>query len=107
MPRNQGEELSASGVHLQALLNAYDDEQKGMPEEEKKAMNERVLSKEESFTVDQEEAGQRRAAVRVSELFEKPVGDAAKDVESLEDAANESGSESLNRLVDLLKRKED
>lgn len=99
-------ELSPEGVNLKALLAAYDEARKGMTEEEKKAMNQRIVSGEQSFSITPEEAERRRAAVRIAELEGKTVEGGQEDVEALEEAAKKLKAPGISNLLKVLGRDE-
>ena|SRR5687767_15011939 len=92
--------LTPQGVDLRAMFAAYDQAQEGMPEKEKKAMNKKVVSGEQQFSISAEEAEEKRAAVRIGELQGRSVIAAEHDVQALKEAA-----EMLNApgIQDLLK----
>ena len=94
--------LTPQGVNLKALLAAYDETQASMTPEDRQAMNQRVVSGEEQFTISAEEAEKKRAAVRIAELEGKTVEEGEKDRQTLEEAAktlNAPGIENLLRIL--------
>ncbi len=89
------------GVRLAALLQAYDEHRTGMSAEEKKKLNQQILSGEKTFTVPAEELAEREAAVRISEITGQTHTEARKDVEKLE--VSSKSIPSLKGLVGILR----
>jgi len=89
-------------VNLLAALSAYDERQAGMDEDEKRAMNQRVVGGFEDFTIGAEGAERRRAAVRLAELGNKSIKEGERDVQALKDATEIMDSLGIRRLLEML-----
>jgi len=101
-----GEGLKPEGVNFRALLAAYDEAQAGMTPEEKKAQSQRVVAREEQFTVSHEEAEKKRTAVRLAELQGKPVTEGERDRQTLEEATEKLKEPEIKNLLSILGRDE-
>jgi hypothetical protein len=88
---------------MRALLNAYDKAQAGMSEEEKEAMNQRVVSGEESFSISADEVEKERATTaRLAELEGTSMKKAEKDKNTLEEAAKTLNAPGIDALLKVL-----
>ncbi len=81
------EGLTDSGKDLLAMLSAYDEAQASMTPEERDAMNQRVASGAEDFTVLGLEMTRRRAGVEIASTQGISIGEGLRMEESLEDAS--------------------
>lgn len=102
LPERPTRNLKDLGVNLRAALNALDDAQKGMSLEEIDAMNKKIVSGEEDFTVAPEEAGRRRAAIRIADLRGVPDSEGEKIRKQLEEAAAAMDNPTIRGFLNLL-----
>ena len=94
--------LTPQGINLKAMLAAYDRAQEGMLEQEKKAMNKKVVSGEQQFSISAEKAEKKRAAVRIGELQGKSVIAAEQEVQALKEAAEMLNAPGIQNLLKML-----
>lgn len=98
--------ITPEGINLKALLNAYDENQADMTQEEKKKQNKRVVAGEEQFTISDEEMKKKRTAVRIAELQGKSVAEGEKDRQTLVEAAEKLNAPGITGLLNILGKDE-